>query len=228
MIREHIVREYDSELARLQAKILEMGDACESQLRRAVKALAERDTRMAEDVVEADAEVNRFQKEADEMAERLLATRQPMAGDLRRIISALKIAADLERVADYSKNIARHVTELNHASLDEPLEAILRMAGELGSMLRDVLRALSSSDEILAEDVFRSDAEIDRMYTELLPNLICHMSEGPGLIRAYAGLLFVARCCERIGDHIAGVGENVYYAKTAEHLARSPGIGRTP
>jgi phosphate transport system protein len=173
---------------------------------------------MAKAIVEADEEVNQLQRDVDEMTARLLATRQPMAVDLRIIISALKIATDLERVADYSKNIAKHVHDLNHASLEKPVDAIIGMAETAGRMLKDVLDAYASKDDRAALDVWRRDADVDNLYSEFLTRLRSHMSEDSQNIKAYTSLLFVARCCERIGDHITNVAESVYYTKNGEYL----------
>jgi phosphate transport system protein len=205
-------------MSRLQAKIGEMGEVCQAQLKRAVRSLVERDTHLAEAIIEADTEVNRFQKEVDEMTARTLATRQPMAVDLRQVIAALKIATDLERVADYAKNIAKHVPELNHTSLEKPVDAIIRMTETAGSMLQDILRAYAETDDKAAVDVWHRDDEIDAAYAELLGELKSGMKADASNIKAYTSLLFVARCCERIGDHITNVAENVYYIKNGEHL----------
>ena len=117
MPREHIIKAYDEELDLLRSKITRMGEICIGQLFKAVESLIKRDTRLAEDVVLGDARVNALNGEIDRLTFQILATRQPMAVDLRNIISGLKIAVDLERIADYAANIAKCVEDLNHRSM---------------------------------------------------------------------------------------------------------------
>jgi phosphate transport system protein len=141
-----------------------------------------------------------------------------MAVDLRNIISGLKIAADLERIADYAANIAKHVIELNSISLDQPVQSIIAMAEVARSMLEDVINAYMETDIERAVEIWHRDSQINQIYGELLGQLRSFMERDSENIKAYTGLLFVARCCERIGDHITNVAESVYFIESGEML----------
>ena len=141
----------------------------------------------------------------------MLATRQPMAVNLRNIISALKIAVNLERIADYAANIAKCVEDLNHISLNKPVLSILRMAAIAQNMLGEVFEAYKRADEAKAREVWQMDKQIDAIYADLLSEIKTYIAEESGKVDAYTSLMFAARCCERIGDHIKNVAESVQF-----------------
>jgi phosphate transport system protein len=209
--RKHIVRSYDRELDLLKARLEEMGQAAEEQLASAIEALVTRDNRLARDVINRDPRINAFQNEIDGLAVEILALRQPMAHDLRHVISGLKIAAELERIADYAANVARHVMDLDHVCLEKPLDLIIRMAKIARGMLSAVMDAYQVLNVYRAIDVWKQDKEIDRIYEDLLSRLRLYMSVDSQNVQTYTNLIFVARCCERIGDHIKNIAESVYY-----------------
>jgi phosphate transport system protein len=216
MERQHIVRSYDEELRMLKSKIKDMGLEASAQLRKACQALTSRDNRLVQDTIQGDTNVNLLQEEIDVLTVHLLATRQPMAVDLRNIISGLKIATDLERIADYAKNIAKHVTDLNSISLNKPIESIIAMVEVAQSMLNDVIDAYLHTDLEKAIEVWHRDDEINQIYGELLGQLRSYMEKDSDHIKAYTSLLLVSRCCERIGDHITNVAESVHYIDRGE------------
>jgi phosphate transport system protein len=216
MERKHIVKSYDTDLEMLRSKIEKMGIEANSQLQKAVRALTKRDSHLAQDTIQGDTAVNVLQEEIDLLTVRLLATRQPMAIDLRHIISGLKIAADLERIADYAANIAKHVIDLNSISLNKPIKSIIAMTEVAQSMLDEVMDAYMQTDADKAIEVWHRDNEINQIYGELLGQLRSYMEEDTDHIKAYTSLLLVARCCERIGDHITNVAESVYYIESGQ------------
>jgi phosphate transport system protein len=222
MPKPHTVRSYDQELDRVRREISEMGKACLVQVGRAIAALDKRDGRLADLIVEEDQRVDGHQKNIDQMIVKILATRQPMAFDLRHIVSSLKISADLERIADYASNIARHVKELNHAALEAAVGRILLMAQTAEGMLQDVLNALERLDSKLAVEVWKRDREIDTIYSELLSELRNIMANRTDSVQTGTSLLFIGRCCERIGDHITNVAESVYYIDTGKPMDEMP------
>jgi phosphate transport system protein len=134
----------------------------------------------------------------------------------------LKISADLERIADYASNIARHVKELNHAALEAAVGRILLMAQTAEGMLQDVLNALERLDSKLAVEVWKRDREIDTLYSELLSELRNIMANRTDSVQTGTSLLFIGRCCERIGDHITNVAESVYYIDTGKPMDEMP------
>jgi phosphate transport system protein len=220
MQREHIMRTYDAELNLLRSKITQMGGICAQQLSKATLSLTKRDTMLAEEVVLGDAGVNALNREIDQLTFRILATRQPVAVDLRNIISALKMAADLERIADYAANIAKCVGDLNHIVLDGPIQSILRMAALAQQMLRDILEAYAQADDAKARSVWQADRQIDTIYADLLGEIKGYMAAESGKIDAFTSLMFAARCCERIGDHIKNVSESVQFIQSGVNFAQ--------
>jgi len=212
----HIVRSYDEELALLKTNLVEMGRLAHDQLGKAVETLVSRDSSAAEAVVAGDAAINTLQQDIDQLTLSMLARRQPMALDLRNIVSGLKMAADLERVADYAANIARHSMDLNSAEIQNPVEGIIRMAGHARGMLGDVMTAYEERDAELAQDVWHRDQTIDKAYADLLSDLREYMKEESQYAKPFTALLFVARCCERIGDHIQNLAEDVHFIITGE------------
>ena len=217
MPKDHIVRSYDQELDLLISQISEMGKVAEQQLARAIEALITKDNRLAVNVIYSDAQANDLQSTVDRLTVRMLAMRQPMGSDLRHIISALKIAAELERIADYAANIAKHGMDLDHVSLEKPVELIIRMAELASHMLKDVIDAYRRLDVGKAIAVWHRDEDINQVYADLLSQLRSYMKADSDNINTYTNLIFTARCCERIGDHIKNVAESVYFITHGEN-----------
>jgi phosphate transport system protein len=223
MAKDHIVRSYDQELDLLQAKLLDMGRITGEQLSKAAEALVSKDSRLAVNVIYTDSTVNDLQNEVDRLTVQMLAMRQPMALDLRHIIAGLKIATELERIADYAANIGKHVIDLDHVSLEKPVEMIIRMTEVAQQMLKDVLHAYKDIDIPLSINVYKQDEEINKTYASLLSKLRLYMKEDADNIKTYTSLIFVARCCERIGDHIKNIAECVYFIDKGESYAAEIG-----
>jgi phosphate transport system protein len=219
MAKDHIVRSYDQELDLLQSKLLEMGQFAEEQLRKALEALVSRDSSLAVNVISNDSKVNKLQSEVDRLTVRMLAMRQPMALDLRHIISALRIGVELERVADYAANIGKSVIDLNDVSLEEPVEQIIRMAELTQKMLNEVMHAYRKANVSQAIAVWKQDEEVNKIYANLLSQLRLYMKEDANNINTYTSLIFVSRSCERIGDHIKNIAECVYYIEKGQEYA---------
>lgn len=211
METEHIVKAYDEELNHLNNTITEMGGLAESLLASAIQAVATRDSELAAEVIESDDAVDDLEHEVASFTVRLLALRQPMAGDLRNIVAALKIASDLERIADYAANIAKRAIDLNVAPAVGPVSRIPRMAKEAQQMIKDVLDAYVEGDVPKAIRVWEHDREVDEMYDSLFRELLTYMMEDPRSITACTHLLFIAKHIERIGDHITNIAEDIYY-----------------
>jgi phosphate transport system protein len=222
MPRDHTVRSYDQELNLLISQISEMGKVAEEQLAKAIEALMTKDSRLAVDVIYSDEQVNDLQIEVDRLTVRMLAMRQPMGSDLRHIISALKIATDLERIADYAANIAKNVMDLDHVSLEKPVGLIIRMAESASHMLIDVIDAYRRLDVGKAIAVWHRDEDINQVYADLLTQLRSYMKADSDNINTYTSLIFAARCCERIGDHIKNVAESVYFIAHGESFLENP------
>ncbi|HEY1260686.1 MAG TPA: phosphate signaling complex protein PhoU [Stellaceae bacterium] len=211
MSSEHIIKSYDEELRRLNNMITEMGGLAESQLAAAIEAVIERDSELAANVVQGDNKVDQLQRELDNLAVRLLALRQPMARDLREIVAAIKIAADLERICDYAANVAKRSIALSQAPPVQPAHALPRMARLAQLLVKDVIDAYVARDADKAYVVWMRDEELDEMYASLFRELLTYMMEDPRNIGASTHLLFMAKNIERIGDHATNIAEDLYY-----------------
>ncbi|MFT5180342.1 MAG: phosphate transport system protein [Alphaproteobacteria bacterium] len=207
----HIVKSFDEELARLSDLISRMGGLAETQLEQSIEALQKRDSTLAEGAIENDRKIDVLHAEVDEMAIRLLALRQPMAGDLRHIVTGLKIAPIVERIGDYAKNVAKRAIALNQMPPVKPLFTIPRMGRMVREMTKDVLDAFADNDVAKAREVWVRDAEVDDMYDSLFRELLTYMMEDPRNITPCTHLLFVARNIERIGDLTTNIAELIHY-----------------
>lgn len=211
---EHTVKAFDEDITRLRGLIAEMGGLAEVAIHEALDALVRGDVDLAEKVVARDKRIDALETEVDKLAVRIIALRAPMADDLREVIAALKIGGVVERIGDYSKNIAKRVGMIEGRARFEPL-TLLPAMGELASeMVHDVLTAYAARDPDLAREVIATDAKVDAFYNSIFRNLVSHMVENPSTISSAAQLLFVARNIERIGDHATNVAEMVYFAAT--------------
>jgi phosphate transport system protein len=211
MPTDHIMKSYDEELTRLNNAIIRMGGLAESQVAAAIQATIKRDSELAAEVVQNDATVDALEAEVEALAMRLLALRQPMARDLREIISALKIGSDLERICDYAANVAKRSIALNQAPAVKPAFALPRMGRLAQVQIKNVLDAYVHRDAAKAMQVWLSDEELDELYTSLFRELLTYMMEDPRSITAGTHLLFMAKNIERIGDHATNIAETIYY-----------------
>jgi len=209
---EHTVKAFDEDITRLRGLIAEMGGLAELAIEEAMRALVSGDEDLGSAVVARDRRLDALEAEVDAMAVRTLALRAPMADDLREIIAALKIGGVLERVGDYSKNIAKRVGRIEGRSRFEPLTLIPAMGEIAAEMIHDVLTAYAARDPELAREVIERDAKVDAFYDSIFRNLVSFMVENPATISSAAELLFIARNLERIGDHATNIAEMVHYS----------------
>ena len=211
MQNEHIVKSFDDELTKLTDLVSRMGGLAETQLSEAIEALAKRDSARAQQVIDSDADIDALEAEIDEAAVALLALRQPMAGDLRQIITAMKVAPDLERIGDYAKNVARRTIAINQIPPVKPLFTIPRMGRMVRTMINDVLDAFASGDADKARAVWASDREVDDIYDSMFRELLTYMMEDSRNISACTHLLFIAKNIERMGDLATNIAERVVF-----------------
>jgi phosphate transport system protein len=207
---EHIVRAFDEDLAELRSLIETMGDVVLEQVGAAGEALQRFDARLAEQAVRKDITVDGLFRDIEEKAIRMIARRQPVAGDLRAIMASLKIAADLERIGDLAKNTAKRSAAMaDHSSR---LAAVALPIGDLAEEeLRKVLGAFRDSDTAAALSVWQRDEELDELYNAVFRQLLSYMLENPRTIGTSTHLLFAAKNMERIGDHATNIAENICY-----------------
>jgi len=215
MENAHIVKSFDDDLAGIESLILEMGGLVENQIIESAQALVNRDLELAKKVRTDDRTVDQLEARIDEVTLRTLALRQPLATDLRHVISALKIAANLERIGDYAKNIAKRTSVLvDSAPIGSSEKTLKRMAGMVQKMVADVLNAYSEKDLVMAEEIRGRDEEVDHMHNTLFRELLTYMMENPRNITSCMHMLFIAKNLERMGDHSTAIAEQVYYIVT--------------
>ncbi len=208
---DHIVKAYDDELNHLTFMIVSMGKKVDVQLDRIIEALSEGSVEKAKKVIDHDPEIDLLEKEIDTYAVRLIALRQPLATDLRNVISALKISAHLERMADYVVNVAKRTCSLGTKPLPHYITPIVRLIRSVQSMLRDVLDAYVQRDDQAAHRVWEQDTEVDESYNGFVRELLTYMMEDPRNITPCIHFLFIAKNIERLGDHITNIAEHIHY-----------------
>ena len=218
--QEHTVKAFDADIGQIRGLISQMGGLAEEALADAMTALSRGDAKLAKQVRAKDKAIDAIEHEVEKLAVRVIALRAPMADDLREVVAALKIAAVIERIGDYAKNIAKRVPMI-HTGHDriEAISILPAMANLASDMVRDVLDAFASRDAEAAIEVHRRDKALDDFYNSIFRVLLTFMAENPKTISEVAHLLFVAKNIERIGDHATNVAEMVYFAATGRYMA---------
>ena len=216
---DHTVKAFDDEIGELRGHIADMGGRAEQAITLAMQALVKRDLELARKVIADDKAIDRLETEVEKLAVRIIALRAPMADDLREVIAALKIAAVLERIGDYAKNIAKRTGALESRRKIEPISLLPSMAKVATEMVRDVLDAFAARDIAAAIEVNERDHVVDDFYNSIFRTLVTYMYENPQSIGDAAHLLFVAKNLERVGDHATNVAEMVYFAATGDYMA---------
>jgi phosphate transport system protein len=223
MPREHTDREYEGELRKIREQLLLMGAKVEEMIASSVKALVERDTQLAERMIEFDHQINRLEVDTDELCLRVLAKRQPVASDLRFITIAIKMVTDLERMGDLGVNICERVIELNAEPPLKPYVDLPRMAEEAQRMVREALDAFVNRDADRAREVIERDRTMDAYYAQIFRELLTYMMEDGRNIYRATRVQSVAKYLERIGDHATNLAEMVVFmvkGKDIRHTGR--------
>ncbi len=216
---QHIVRSYDAEFTELDRMTADMGGHAEKLLSDAFQALEKRDTALGELAAASDRQIDDLERRLQDRAIHMIAKRQPMANDLRHIMTVLKIAGDLERIGDLAKNMAKRGIALAGESHPRPLMNGLKHMTELARrQLKDVLDALAANDPERAIAVWRGDERLDELYNSVFRELLTYMMEDPRNIGLCTHLLFAAKNLERIGDHTTNIAENIVYLVTGRTI----------
>jgi phosphate transport system protein len=221
----HTDRTYEQHLGQLRTAVLEMGGLVEEQIAQGIRALVERDQKLARATIERDHTVNRFDVEIDDLCLKLLALHQPAARDLRLITTALKITTDLERIGDMATHVAERAIELSAELPIRPSIDIPRMADLARQMLHDSLDAFVREDTEIALAVCTSDDAIDRLHEQLFRELLSYMVENPSTVSRAMRLLFVSKYLERVGDHATNIAEMVIFmvkGRSIRHMDKVP------
>jgi phosphate transport system protein len=212
MMSEHTAKAFDVDLQELNKYVAQMGGLAEKGIADSLDALVRLDTALAARVIAVDEQIDALQREIEEKAILTIARRQPMAIDLREIISALRVSNDLERIGDLSKNIAKRVSDLNSEFRPQKLiRGVEHMAQLVLGQIKQVLDAYAGRDLAKALEVWNRDKEVDAMCTSLFRELLTYMMEDPRNITFCIHLMFCAKNIERMGDHATNIAETIHY-----------------
>jgi len=224
----HTVKQFDIQLANLRNLVLEMGGLAEDQIKRAIAALDEEDMAAAREVIARDRLINGLQLKADEDCVSIIALRQPVGGDLRSIRSLANTVADLERIGDGAKKIARMTIQIYDGVSSPPSAKLLRdvtpMAELATDMLHDSLDALARLDVEKALTIIHSDDELDQEFQSALRRLITYMMEDSRTIGHAINVVFIVKALERIGDHCKNIAEHIVYLVEGKNIQRRRNI----
>ena len=214
----HILGTFDEALTSLRNNVLMMAGLAERSLQRAIKGLFERDDDLCAYAIADDEEIDQLEKQIDKDGVDILLRFQPLASDLRSVVSAMKLSSNLERVADQATNIARRARKLNqHPPLSE-IELVVPMRDHAMAMFKDSLDAYVREDVELARAIVPRDQTLDELNRVVSRKLIERMANDPEQLRGYLNLMFVARHLERVGDHATNIAEESVYAAVAEDI----------
>ena len=223
----HTVKAYDKALDTLERQIAEMGGIAEKMVIDAVDALTGADNVLAHQVIAIDPRLDALQREIEDLAVLTIARRQPVAVDLRELIGAIRIAADLERVGDLAKNIAKRSVKIGVAArVPRAIVGLKHMNEVATELMKDVLDAYAQRDPERARAVWERDVELDDLEDSVFRDLLTHMMEDPRNISFCAHLLFCSKNIERIGDHATNIAETVVYLVTGSALPTERPHGR--
>lgn len=207
----HTVKAFDEDISRLNQTIARMGGLAETQLSAAVQAMLNNDEALAEQVISADDKIDGAEDNINEQVVRLLALRQPVADDLRLIMSSLKVASALERIADHAVSTAYRVSILHQAGPIPAVKTVARLGWLVIDLLKDGLDAYMTRDPERALRVWQRDVEVDDLYSSLFRELLTYMMEDPRHIAPCTHLMFIAKNLERVGDHATTLAETVWF-----------------
>ena len=215
--QQHIVSAYDRDLEGVMVAIMKMGGLVEDSILNSAQALETRDLELAAEVRAADKRIDELEEKINDEAARLIALRAPMGRDLRTVLSVIKISGALERIGDYTKNMAKRTAVLAEVqAVNGAPASVRRMAREVEAMLREALDAYVRQDAALAQAVILRDEDVDQMYNSLFRNFLTYMMEDPRNITSCMHLQFIAKNVERMGDHVTSICEQVIYQVTGE------------
>jgi phosphate transport system protein len=221
-VTRHTSRDFEQELRTLRERLATMGEKAAQQIASAMKALDDRDDDLARDVIKRDAEIDKDENEVDELALQILATRQPVASDLRFITMSLKCVVDLERIGDLAAGIAKRVLELNRLPPLDSRVDLRRLASLAQKNLHAALDAFVQRDADKATVVIKADAEIDKLNASMFAELVAHVATDPATITRVLPLTSVCRYLERVGDHVKNLAEEVIYMVKATDVRHRP------
>jgi phosphate transport system protein len=224
---KHILGTFDEALSSLRNNVLMMAGLAERTLDRAIRGLLQRDDNLCTTAIADDEEIDQLEKQIDKDGIDVLLRFQPVASDLRRVVAAMKLSPNIERVADQATNIARRARKLNrHPALPE-VEMIEPIQAHAMAMFKDAIDAFSREDVDLGRAVVARDKELDHLNKIANRKLTDRMAQDPKQLRGYLNLIFISRCLERVGDHATNIAEDAVYAAAAEDIRHQTAAAAT-
>jgi phosphate transport system protein len=202
---------FDANLKELQTKLMELGNIAKASLERSIKALEAKDVDTALAIIEGDEKADDLEEEINDLAILLIAKQQPVATDLRRVIVAIKIASDLERIADFAVNVAKSTIRIGNEPLIKPIHHIKEMHGITSEMIGLTLESFVEEDVVKAKKIAKMDDRVDDLYGETIQELLALNKEKPEFTAQITQLSFICRYLERAADHTTNIAEGVFY-----------------
>jgi phosphate transport system protein len=219
---EHTDKDFDLELKTLRDRLATMAERASEQIALAMKAVTEKNDDLARQVIKADATIDSDENDIDRLAMQILATRHPVASDLRFITMALKFVVDVERIGDLAAGIAKRSLELNHLPSLQSQVDLTRLATLVQRNLHLAIESFVNRDAEQAAAVIRSDVDIDNLNASLFAQLIAHVAADPATVTRVLPLTSVCRSLERIGDHVKNLAEEVIFMVRATDVRHRP------
>lgn len=217
MSDDHIVSSFDEDMTRLEAMFLEMGNIVTAQLKAATRALRKEDRVLAKQVVKGDKQLNKMEADLNDLAIKILALRQPFAGDLRKVVVTLKSAGHLERIGDLTRNMAQRTNTITKAEADTgPIDTLIRMSEIVQEMITSIMLAYKTKDTELAVNVRAKDENVDTAHNALFREMLTYMMEDLRNISGCMHVMFMAKNIERMGDNVADIAKELIYMNTGD------------
>ena len=215
---KHTLSAFDDDMDHIRGLISEMGARAESAVTNAMAALVRHDLDLATQTRADDKTIDQLERDIERQVVQTIALRAPMADDLRELIAALKIAAVIERIGDYAKNIAKRVQQVDHSKFLSKNKEVLRMGDITVEMIRMVMDAYAKRDIEIARAVIMRDDDVDQLHRDLFVDYVAYVAKHPEQATEIAHLLFISKNLERIGDHSTTCAEMIYFTETGENM----------
>jgi phosphate transport system protein len=215
----HTAKAFDEDMDHIRGLIAEMGARAETAVNNAMKALINNDKELARTTRVDDKIIDRLETEVEKLTVQTIALRAPMADDLRELVAALKIAAVIERIGDYAKNISKRVGQLETNNFLSSNDQLRRMGDIAGEMVRNAMNAYANRDIEQARAVTIRDDAVNQIYKNLFVDFIAFVAKNPGSATEIAHLLYISKNLERVGDHATNWAQMIYFTETGENLS---------
>ncbi|GAA0354266.1 phosphate signaling complex protein PhoU [Bacillus horti] len=211
-------KNFELEMNQLTEKLISMGELAEAAFSSSIEALKNQDTEQATRIIDNDEQINAIEEEIEELVVKIIASQQPVASDLRKIMSAIKITTSVERIGDFAVDIAKSTLRIGNEELVKPLQDIPAMAELVQRMIRESLQAYKTDNAELAQEISELDDKVDSLYAKIVQDLLSRMVDAPQKMDQIMQLAFVARYIERMADHVTNISEAILYSVKGKRM----------